>query len=277
MRRWTSRGATMGALFLSFAGCQLVTGTFDVDGKPDSGSGSLGTNCTDVAACCTVLTGSLATQCKADVELKSEQVCAAFLQNAMCSITTHRDGGSPQTDGSMPQTDGSMPQMDSMGSGQDVFEAKDVSTGKDASVAKDVSTGKDVFVGHDSSHDSPTTDPLDGTWNLTGAQCQAGETLSIVGTVTLTFSGKNVEEVDTLTDGCVVTENLDPATVTSSDITATAGSISCGVSCTSSDCTAGTTGASDMPYTLSGSTLTITLPDSTGTCVSGFIEYFWTK
>jgi hypothetical protein len=255
MRLSTSRAATIAALLFSVAGCQLITGSYDVDSKADSGSGkgALGPMCTDVAACCSHLTAAQATQCSADVELKNEEVCAAFLEDTMCSSTTPKDGGSPQTDGSTPQTD-------SMGPGPDV------------------QPGKDVFVAPDTSHeDVSTTDPLDGTWTLTGAQCQGGETLSVNGTVTLTFSGASVRQLDTLTDGCLITETLNPATVTSSDITAPDGSVSCGVECTADDCTGGDTGSVEEPYTLSGGTLTITLGDTTGTCSSGYIEFFWTE
>jgi hypothetical protein len=177
----------------------------------------------------------------------------------MCASPAHNDGGSPSSDGSTPQTD-------SMSSGQDV------------ATGKDVATSKDVFVGSDTSHeDVSTTDPLNGSWTLTGAQCQGGETLSLSGSVTLTFSGKSVREIETLTDDCVVTETLNPATVSSTDITATDGTVGCGADCTSDDCTGGDTGAVDMPYTLSGGTLTITQPDSSGTCSSGYIEFFWTE
>ena len=70
MRLSTPAGATLGALFLALASCQLVTGSFDVDGNSDAGAGpgSLGTNCADVAACCKSLTGAQATQCSAEVQ-----------------------------------------------------------------------------------------------------------------------------------------------------------------------------------------------------------------
>ena len=85
-------------------------------------------------------------------------------------------------------------------------------------------------------------DPLNGSWSLTDAQCD-GASLGINGMVTLTFSGSTVTETDNLSDGCVVTTTLSPATVTATDITATAGTLGCGVECTTDDsCAPGDTG-----------------------------------
>ena len=217
------------------------------------------------------LAGCQETLCTSYVELESEQVCAAFLAtfpNGTCLSTAPRDGGSIIFPDSGMKHDGSMAHMDAKGSGQDVFQRHDGFVGSDAG---------DSSFPVDAGQDSSMPDPLNGSWSLTDAQCD-GASLGINGMVTLTFSGSTVTETDNLSDGCVVTTTLSPATVTATDITATAGTLGCGVECTTDDsCAPGDTGTVDEPYTLSGGVLTITLPDDTGTCSTGSIQYLWTQ
>ena len=245
----------LGAFFFALAGCQLITGTFNV-------TSSIGTSCTAVALCCPRLTGSQQSLCASYVEIESEQVCTAFLltfPNGKCSSTAPQDAGFIIFPDSGAKHDGSVSPTDAKTSGQDVFH------------------GQDGFVAPDAGQDSSAFDPLDGTWSLSDAQC-AGESIGVDGTASLDFSGSTVTETDNLSDGCVVTTILSPATITETAITASAGTQSCGTECTTNDnCEPVDTGTVDEPYTLSGGTLTITLPDESGTCSAGTIQYLWTQ
>jgi hypothetical protein len=262
MRRSISRGAMGFAFVVVLAGCQLLTGTYS--------AGSSSGSCSALASCCSSLSGTNAAACQTYVAEDEDQVCAAYLQ-AECSIKL--DGGSDtgiQQHDSSPGPDGPVAHPDANG-GHDAFQSHDVSQGHDHFV------GHDTSAANDTGKDTSMPDLLDGTWSLSDIQCD-GESDGVDGSATLTFSGSNVTETDTTTDGCAVTLSVSSASVSETDITADDGSVSCGSACTASDdCTGGETGTIDWPYTLSSGTLTLNLPDSSGSCDTGTLSYIWTQ
>jgi len=209
-------------------------------GTYNADGGTLGPSCTAVAICCPSLTGNAATACLTYAELEMEPICTAFLQtfpNGVCAA--QHDAG--------------------------LLLFFDSGTHVDANSS----------LPRDAGHDSTMSDPLNGTWTLSSIECN-GQAVGLNGTTSITFSGTTVQEVDTLSDGCVITTSLSPATITTSDITSAAGSVSCGAFCTTNDtCAPETTGAASDPYTLLGGVLTIRLPDSS--CSAGTVNYLWTQ
>jgi hypothetical protein len=109
---------------------------------------------------------------------------------------------------------------------------------------------------------------LMGTWTQTSSTCN-GNPLTQDGTVTLTFTTGSAQDVDDLTDGCVLTETLSPLTVTKTSITASAVTETCSESCAPADCDPGTSSAITLPYTLTDGTLTLTETGATTSCASG--------
>lgn len=267
MRRSISRTAMLGTFVAALAGCQLLTGSFNVGGS--------GPSCTALGDCCASL-GAQATSCETFVQGGAEASCQAFLSglpSGSCTIVL--DSGIPPKDGGMSHQDGTAPGMDAKTN--DVVQSHDVFQGHDA-FHKDVFVGNDDSPGpQDSGQDTSVADPLDGTWGLADIQCD-GSSVGVDGSATLIFSGTSVTETQGLSDGCTITTTLTSATVSETDITADDSDVVCGSGCSfEDDCTSGDMGTIDEPYTISEGVLSITLPDETGTCDSGSLTYLWTQ
>jgi len=232
------------AVLLVAPGCQLITGTF-------TAGSSLGPACTSLEACCPFLPSTEGTTCLAALTSGSESGCLAILTAvaSTCAAGEMHDGGTSHDTGVII-----LPHMDASGQ-------------------HDVTVGP-VDTGHDAG--SPG---LSGTWTLTDITCEgATVTLTPGDTTSLSFTTGLVQEVIDLSDGCVETTDLEPATVTATTISASGGSNSCGSSCTVADgCTAGATSSTDLPYTLSGGTLQITVTVATTTCAAGTETFTFTQ
>jgi hypothetical protein len=256
---WTV-GAPMAALVVLASGCQLIAGTFTAgtEDKADASDADdgLGPICKKLAACCSSLDNSEGSVCLSAVQKENEDLCAATMTGlpaGACMTTPGSDGGT-RPDGVAPQGDAKTPdgpvQHDAPGS-KDVIGPMDV-------VPTDVSSDADV--------------DLDGTWALNEVTCD-GSALDVGGTtLTLTFTTGALDEVETLSDGCVITTDFQFVTISDTTVSSTQGSTTCGTACTTSDdCTAGTFGASDFSYTLSSGTLGISESADTTECSSGTI------
>ena len=125
-------------------------------------------------------------------------------------------------------------------------------------------------------HDAASPPVVTGTWTLTSLTCE-GQGLTLNGTTTFSIATSSAQEVESLTDGCVVTENLAPVSISDTAITSTAGTVGCGASCSAAECSAGSTGSVNLPYTLSGGTLNISETVPTTTCASGTLLFTFTK
>jgi hypothetical protein len=245
----------MAALVLLASGCQLIAGTFTAgtDDKADASDADdgLGPICTKLAACCASLDNSEGTLCLSAVQKENEDLCAATMTGlpaGACTTTPGPDGGT-HPEGAPPSGDA---------------KTSDGSTQHDAPGSKDVTGPMDVAP--DSEVD------LDGTWTLNEVTCD-GSALSTGGTtLTLTFTTGDLDEGETLSDGCVITTDFQFVTISDTTVSSTQGSTTCGTACTTSDdCTAGTFGASDFSYTLSSGTLGISETVDTTECSSGTI------
>lgn len=242
MRFSTSqRGLFTGVLFFALTGCQLINGSYTLE---SSGAGS---SCVALAICCTSLAGTEQSTCVTLTTLGDTQACTSFLQST-CSAIPLPDAGTP----------------------------RDAAVGRgDGAIASDGSTRIDSSGSIDAGQSG--SDPLDGTWDLSEVDCN-GQSLGLAGTTTMTFAGMTVQQATTLSDGCVITDTLTQATVTSSDISAPGGTSSCGSACTTNDaCSPSTLAAAAESYTLSGTSLTIVAPTDTGTCSSGTLTYLWSR
>jgi hypothetical protein len=193
----------------------------------------LGPDCAELALCCGALGAVQQATCLSAATSQDESVCAAVRLTVPSSACTIGGGGTP--DAGMI----SLPEA---------------------------STHHDSSTGHDGSSGG-----LTGEWKLTNATCGEVSLGVPAGTSeTLSFSASSEQQIQTLADGCVRSVTYAPLTISPVGITAPSSSVVCGGStCTASDCVAGTSGGEDLPYTLSGTTLSIFAPITTSTCESG--------
>ncbi len=244
------------ALVVLGSGCQLVTGSYTTD------SPGPGPNCAKLAHCCSSLDSTEGPICLSAVEKENESLCSTTLTGlptgACTGSSSGADGGAPHSDGGGVHPDGSTPPGDAFV--------------PDSLGSKDSPGPADSVVPHDA------TSNLDGAWTLTGATCEGNPlTLESGTTTTLTFKSGSATEIESVSDGCVVSFQLMSVTVSATDILATQGTIICGSLCSTSDgCTGGTTGALDFPYTLSGGTLGLSESVDTSTCASGIVVFLFT-
>ena len=283
VRAISTAGATVATFLLVASGCQVITGSYTVS--------SLGPDCTALSSCCPLLSASDESTCTQAVATEDETACGAVqsvLPANACSpsvkgkdaggggiIILLPDGSKPREGGIvLPPLDASKPH-DAKGS-TDVVVHDDVTTTNQDSGQGGDDAGDDA--GEDAGDDAGSggnPPDLTGTWTLGGATCNGAQLgLDVGSTTTLTFETGSAQEVETLSDGCVITENIAPDSISDTQITSTAGSVECSSACTSADgCTAGSTGAIDLPFTLSGGTLAISETVDTSECSSGSILF----
>jgi hypothetical protein len=282
MRRLGSFGAAAAAFVLVASGCQVITGSYTVS--------SLGPVCTSLASCCPSLQANDETTCTQAVATENEEECGAVQDvlpaNACSPSVKGKDAGRDAGGGGIIilLPDAHAPHD---GGGIIILPPLDASKPHDATSSQDVVIHDEVTTtnhdsgqggGHDAGHDSGSGGPppdLSGPWTLGGATCNGAQLgLDVGSTTTLTFETGSAQEVETLSDGCVITENIAPDSISDTQITSTAGSVECSSACTSADgCTAGSTGAIDLPFTLSGGTLAISETVDTSECSSGSILF----
>jgi hypothetical protein len=197
---------------------------------------TLGPVCTSLAICCGSLSASESQLCLAAVTSEDETSCATI----QVSLPTNACAHTPGADASL--------------------------------ILPDAQSHADVAVPqHDASVPSSDASPdLMGTWTQASSTC-AGQTLTPDGTVRLTFTTGSAQDIDDLSDGCVLTETLSPLTISKTTITASTVTETCSESCATSDCNPGTSGAITLPYTLTGGTLTLSETVATTSCASGTI------